>query len=264
MNHLFVCSWEEHFQSRPYFEFATLTWPWLPISIVLVYMMFIFMGTHRMSKRQRFSLSKSIALWNLILTLFSLGGMSRTVPHLVSLLSTTSFQYTLCIDQRLVIVDGVIGLWQMLFVFSKVAELMDTVFLVLRKRKLVFLHPYHHMTVLLLSWYGYVHPSAFNIYFMTMNYTVHTFMYGYYYLKSIDQWPTRISPIFITILQILQMIVGIVVCSSSFVYWWMKRQDCHVHIGNLIASSLVYATYLCLFLDFFMRRFVRSYNSKKK
>lgn len=264
MKYLFVCSWEEHFQSRPFVEFATLTWPWLPVSMIVLYMGFILMGTHLMSNRQPFSLQKSIALWNLMLTFFSFGGMTRTVPHLVSLLSTTSFQYTLCMDPHLFIVDGVVGMWQMLFVFSKVFELMDTVFLVLRKRKLVFLHPYHHMTVLLLSWYGYVHPSSFNLYFMTMNYMVHTFMYGYYYLKSIDQWPTRISPVLITILQILQMIVGIVVCSASFLYWWIDGNDCHVHMRNLIASSVVYATYLCLFLDFFLRRFVYSYNSKHK
>ena len=184
--------------------------------------------------------------------------MSRTLPFLLCVLSESSFHETLC---RLPInfTDGAIGLWQMLFAFSKVFELMDTVFLVLRKRKVVFLHSYHHITVLLLSWYGYIYQSSFGLYFMTMNYTVHTFMYTYYFLKTIDQWPTIISPIFITllqILQILQMIGGTAICVMSFVYWLEDYGRCDdVQFNVLIASSIVYTTYLYLFLDFFLVRF---------
>lgn len=40
-----------------------------------------------------------------------------------------------------------------MFVFSKVPELGDTVFIILRKRPLIFLHWYHHVTVLLYTWH---------------------------------------------------------------------------------------------------------------
>ena len=43
--------------------------------------------------------------------------------------------------------DGPVGLWVGLFIFSKIPELLDTVFLVLQKKRVIFLHWFHHVTV---------------------------------------------------------------------------------------------------------------------
>ena len=46
-------------------------------------------------------------------------------------------------------------MWVSFFIFSKIPELVDTVFLVLQKKPVIFLHWFHHVTVLLYCWHAY-------------------------------------------------------------------------------------------------------------
>lgn len=73
--------------------------------------------------------------------------------------------------------------WAKTYTFSKVALLIDTVFIVLRKRRLLLLHWYHHASVLVLCWYNYMTYIPLLRFVGTMNYFVHIFMYTYYGLK---------------------------------------------------------------------------------
>lgn len=42
--------------------------------------------------------------------------------------------------------NGACGLWVGLFIYSKIPELLDTVFLVLQKKRVIFLAWFHHTT----------------------------------------------------------------------------------------------------------------------
>jgi len=62
-------------------------------------------------------------------------------------------------------------------------ELGDTVFIVLRKQPLIFLHYYHHVTVLCYIWLTADAINSTCVWFGVMNYGIHSLMYSYYALK---------------------------------------------------------------------------------
>jgi hypothetical protein len=77
-------------------------------------------------------------------------------------------------------------LWQTMFMLSKFPELVDTVLLMLKGKELMFLHWYHHITVLAFCWYAYSVRSSAGIYFAVVNYFIHSLMYFYYGMTQLS------------------------------------------------------------------------------
>lgn len=102
-----------------------------------------------LSELPALKLRAAFALWNLLLAVFSIVGMTRTLPHLVRFVYTDGFTASTCKDPQEWYLNGPEGLWVGLFIFSKIPELGDTVFLVLQKKRVIFLHWFHHVTVML-------------------------------------------------------------------------------------------------------------------
>ena len=167
--------------------------PYTPFVICAVYLAAIFFGKRYMNQRiasggQRFDLRYPLAYWNAFLSLFSFIGAMRTVPELLYRLgAANSFLETISTEPSASWGVGATGLWVQLFIFSKIPELVDTFFIVARQRPLLFLHWYHHVTVLLYRMHFYAHESSQALYFVAMNYSVHAIMYGYYCLMALDE-----------------------------------------------------------------------------
>ena len=144
-----------------------------------------------------------------------------------------------------------------MFTLSKVPELGDTVFIVLRKQPLIFLHWYHHVTVLLYAWYSYSDYIATARWFICMNYLVHSIMYTYYALKALKFKVWRSIAMFITTAQLAQMIMG----AAVNIWAYQVKQagnECHVSYENIKISLLMYISYFVLFARFFRRAYFMS------
>jgi len=126
-------SFEKNFDSEVAMKFARDHYM-LPFLICALYLALIFGGQKIMENRKPFKLQLPLASWNLFLALFSFIGVMRTLPNLLNALFSETFEDTVCRDPLLYYTKGTIGLWMTLFNYSKVFELLDTVFIVLRKK----------------------------------------------------------------------------------------------------------------------------------
>jgi len=200
----------------------------------------------------QFNLKGPLAAWNLFLAIYSFFGAVRTVPHLLAELYIGR-TYAFCRTAQMMYGHGAVGLWTLLFIYSKYFELLDTVFLVLRRREVPFLHWFHHFTVLMYCWDAYSWELNTGLFFIAMNYTVHAVMYFYYFLAAVSKPPAW--GLFVTIMQTSQMVVGLTVVGTHL-YLRGSVPNCDAPLFNIGCAILMYGSYLYLFLEFFAKKYI--------
>lgn len=239
------------FSARAWCDQFLIHW-YIPVIAVSLYMFLIFAGQKYMSSRKRFEIRTLLIFWNLFLSIFSFFGVVVTLPHLFGLLYYKGLEYTVCAPGEGKFDYGLIGLCNVLFALSKFPELVDTAFIVLRKSKLIFLHWYHHVTVLLFCWNSVATRSSNTFFFIVMNYFVHSIMYFYYFLAA-QRYRPWWAP-FVTFIQISQMGCGLFVCLITY-YYWSQGKSCDVPRDNYIYASVMYLSYFCLFVHFAVNKY---------
>uniref|UniRef100_H2Z286 Elongation of very long chain fatty acids protein n=1 Tax=Ciona savignyi TaxID=51511 RepID=H2Z286_CIOSA len=151
--------------------------------------------------------------------------------------------------------------WTYAFLYSKFLEYGDTVFIVFRKKPLIFLHWYHHLTVALFCWFNVQNNYAGSCIFMGLNAVIHAFMYTYYSLKAAEFKIPRVVSISITLFQIVQMLLG---CSfMTYIIVMGNDSDCKTSNSHSLAGGFMYASYLVLFAQFFQRSYSSQTSSQK-
>lgn len=256
-NYSYVFHFEEEFDNvkiKPYIEEY---WKMVVFTSIAAYLAMIVFMQWYMRSRPRYEVRSLLVVWNVALASFSIIGAARTLPEFVLSLQHGIY-YSVC-DPSFITNDRVSGFWASLFVLSKVPELGDTFFILLRKQPLIFLHWYHHMTVLMYSFFSWSEYTASSRWFIVMNYIVHSVMYSYYACKALRWRVPRSIAMVITAMQISQMFIGLLVNT-----WTLQTKQnglpCHVSDENIKASLLMYASYFVLFCKFFFD----SYMSKRR
>jgi len=246
---------------------------WLiPRILCFVYLGAIFAGSKFMAGREPIYATNIVTVWNLFLSCFSVCGLLGTAPKLLYLMQERGLTGSFC-QEPWAYGFGSSGFWVAAFIFSKPFEMVDTLWLVLRKRPVIFLHWYHHTTVMLFCWHSYASRiGSAGLWFATMNYFVHSIMYLYFALtlhgsflaskkfqKFLKGW---ISPL-VTSLQIAQMLMGLVVLVGGT---WQAVSDpssCeHLPKITAVLGLGMYASYFVLFAQLFVNHYILGNRSK--
>lgn len=111
----------------------------LSVYFAVAYVILIYLGRTWMRNRQPYKLQGPLILWNVGLAVFSFVGFMRTLPELVHLMQSkdNGFHLSCCMKDEMHM--GTV-FWTLMILLSKVVELGDTLFIVLRKQPLIFLH----------------------------------------------------------------------------------------------------------------------------
>jgi len=238
----FYTDFEKNYNVIPINNWSKKTWPMVPLLMVAVYLVAIFAGRKVMEKKQVPKSSRvQLAWWNLFLSIFSFMGAIRTVPHLLYNLWSLPFEENICTD-----INNSnwgtfsTGFWVQLFIFSKPLELFDTYFIVVKKKPLLFLHWYHHVTVLLFCWHSYAFESSTGLFFVAMNYSVHCVMVSQLFVVCRLSFVVCRSSFVVCRL-------SFVVCRSSFV---VRRLSFVVRHSSFVVrrSSFVVWSLVCSIL----------------
>jgi hypothetical protein len=228
-----------------------LKYPNFYLWAALLYVPGLLLGKYLMRNREPFKMRGPLLCWNIALSVLSGLGAIPTLGYIVYDLTQRSPQEHLCdtsfwTNPATIAVD--------LFLVSKLFEWMDTVFLILRKKPIIFLHWFHHLCTAVYCWLASLNgdeSSVACLWFASINMFVHFVMYAYYAASTLG---FRFRATFIiTALQTTQMGIGIYAIYTSMSCEGAKNQTMLT-----VCGVFMYGVYLFLFAKLFAKKVKQS------
>ncbi|XP_050521964.1 elongation of very long chain fatty acids protein 7-like [Daktulosphaira vitifoliae] len=184
---------------------------WPIISIIFVYLLFVLkLGPSYMKNRKPFDIDRIVMIYNIFQVFYSMYIVKESVRLIWSKpdtyrLNCIEVDYSNTETSR----DKIFIIY--LYYFSKILDLLDTVFFVLRKKQsqVTFLHVYHHGMMVTAGWLVIkFYPGGQLAFLGSINSVVHTIMYSYYFLTVLKpEYKKAWWKKYLTQLQLIQFVL---------------------------------------------------------
>jgi len=228
-----------------------------PTYILLItgfYLAFVLkLGPNMMKNRKPMDLKRPMQLYNL----FQIVANGFMLQQLIS--STNIFDvYTKCPEKNN-FTDKYIQFLSWLYFVTKISDLLDTVFFVLRKKQnqVTFLHVYHHTIMVAFSWFTLKFiPGHLEIAIGCLNAVVHVIMYFYYFVAALGPqfqkylWWKK----YMTTIQLVQFVLMLVYLFNVF------TSGCN----QMRPAMIFYCTNVVIFLALFINFYKKTYKPEGK
>jgi len=233
-------------------------------TVLVAYYVIVFGGRELMKGRPAFTLNVPFMIHNFYLTAISGVLLALFIEQLLGTVVNKGIFFTIC-NHKGGWTQPLVTLYYLNYI-TKYIELIDTLFLVLKKKPLTFLHTYHHGATALLCYTQLIGNTAVSWVPITLNLTVHVVMYWYYFqsARGIRIWWKK----YITMLQIAQFVIDLgFVYFASYSYftstyfpWAPTVGSCAGEEFAAFAGMGILSSYLLLFISFYFA----TYSKEKK
>jgi len=232
---------------------------WTSVCAALVSYLAIIFGTREIMKsRPPQKLNALFRVHNVVLSAGSLILLVLMMEEVLPRMWRDGIFNAMCADSSW---TPSLEFYYMINYYFKYLELLDTVFLALKKKPLAFLHVFHHSATAMLCFTQLNGKTSVSWVVISLNLTVHVIMYYYYYASAggAKIWWKK----YLTSMQIIQFVIDLFV-----VYFGTYSHFTHAYypglprIGNCAGTEsaavfgcVLLTSYLGLFINFYIQTY---------
>ncbi|MCJ1428444.1 hypothetical protein MMC29_006354 [Sticta canariensis] len=238
------------------------------VLLLSTYYITVFAGREVMRNRAPLNLNRLFMVHNLYLTIISGTLLALFIEQLLPTIWRKGMFFAIC-NHKGGWTDQLVALYYLNYL-TKYIELIDTIFMVLKKKPLTFLHTYHHGATALLCYTQLIGITAVSWVPITLNLLVHVVMYWYYFqsARGVRVWWKK----WITRLQIVQFVIDL-----GFVYFASYTYFSSTYFPDLpsygkcageefaaFAGMGILSSYLLLFISFYFATYKKTGQGGRK